>query len=97
MRPYNTVSVNVKCAHCQDDVDLTVFVCDHIGELNCTDYTLGETVHWEPASSTSRGTRPAKGNIDATGWSECPDCCAEYSPRVKIRSDVIQAVELETA
>jgi len=95
MGTYNVLKkVKIECPRCsrtaEQEVDL------HFGYTNeMLEFSLGDKYIWHPTRKFQNGGRPENGNIDGEGYVVCELCRCDFFVRVKVKNDVIEAVEYD--
>ena len=89
---YNILKTEVECPRCKKRAEQTVDL--HFGYTNeMLEFNLGDKYLWYFGRDSKNGGRPENGNIDGEGYVVCELCRCDFFVSVKVRNDVIEAVE----
>src|SRR5689334_10029566 len=94
MGVHNQTIVELTCPRCGAigpvDVEL------HFGFGNLIKLKIGDQYPFLNASkSVHNGGYPSGGNMDGTGYAECPTCGKDYWVKAHIRAGILTAVEVD--
>ena len=90
MSTYNTLRAVMTCPHCGTQAATDVEL--RFGDTRSMDsFALGDNYKWLTGKAPQRGGRPADGNLDAEGYTECPACRRDYFVIVTIRENRLDA------
>lgn len=79
--------VTVICPHCKKFTNGDIEI--YVGYGNLMEYRIGNKIEWVQRKSFQKGGRPANGNIDIEGYTECEKCGLDFFLIVRIRDDCI--------
>ncbi len=94
MGTYNILTTTIRCPHCGTDSEMDINL--YFGYLDLIQYKLMGRYAWWPRKAVHNGGRPADGNLDGEGYTECPACSCDFFVVVHVRADVIMSVEPDT-
>ncbi|MEO7719290.1 MAG: hypothetical protein ABIY70_24075 [Capsulimonas sp.] len=64
----------------------------YFGFRDLLEYRLGDMYEWRERKQPQNDGRPAGGNVDGAGYTECPVCLKDSFWIVEVRSDIIRSV-----
>jgi len=68
----------------------------YFGFRDQLDYNLGDRYEWTSSPHVENGGRPADGNLDGEGYTECPLCQKDFFVIVRVRKDILESVHPDT-
>lgn len=96
MGTYNVLKTKIECPRCKQFADQEVDL--HFGYTNeMIEFNLGDKYIWHLEREFQNGGRPANGSIDGEGYVVCELCKRDFFVKVKVRDDVIEGVEFDSA
>jgi len=90
---YNTLSLSLACPYCGAVSQMVIDT--YFGYRGLLTYHAGDTVEWWPRKAVQNGGRPADGNLEGDGSTECPQCGRDFFVRVLVRADSIVGAEVD--
>jgi hypothetical protein len=91
MGTYNVLQANINCPHCNTPVKVEIEM--RFGNTSMMDrFVIGDLYKWVVDSAVQKGGRPAEGNLDGEGYTECPQCQRDFFVKVMVRGDRINYV-----
>lgn len=93
---YNIIGYRGSCPHCETTRDFEVQV--KFGFCDVFSYAIGDEYRWLPEGDPPlrrHEPRPPRGDLDGSGWAECPVCDEDFFVVVDIRNDVIMRVVVD--
>lgn len=93
MALFNQLPLNLECPRCGREAKMTVDLYFGFRDQLC--YKLGDKCKWTKSPLVKNGGRPADGNLDGKGYTECPLCKKDFFVVVKVRKDVFMGVEAD--
>jgi hypothetical protein len=95
MGTFNILSTALICSRCHEPIDAGVEL--KFGDTSDMDrFGIGDRYKWRDRAPFQNGGRPDGGNVDATGYTECPRCGKDFFVRISIRDDIIQSATADS-
>jgi hypothetical protein len=95
MGTHNQTTVELACPRCgvigPMDVEL------HFGFGNLIKLKIGDRYPFvDDRKAVHNGGYPPEGNMDGTGYVECPNCCKDFWVKALIRAGVLTAIAVDS-
>ncbi len=88
---YNYVYGALICPRCGEKVEVEV-ECRSGYTAEMKAYRVGDRYEWMPREAVQNGGRPANGDCNGDGYTDCPHCEKDFFVNVEIRGDVVQTL-----
>jgi hypothetical protein len=83
----------MRCPHCGNETDVRIDF--RFGLRDQLDYRLGDPLIWEGKGVRTPAQRPANGDFEGEGYTECSVCGNAFWTRIRVRGDIIETVEVD--